>query len=362
MGKKRILVLAPYPVGCAPSQRLKYEQYYASWEQNGYEVSTSSFVTPAFWEILYKKGNLFAKAAYTLSGYFRRFIHLFRIPSYDIVYIHLWVTPLGLPFYEWLVRILAKKVVYDIDDLIFLDHVSEANQWSLRLKGRIKALYLMRNADHVITCTPLLDEFVRKYNKNTTDISSTINTDHYSLRKNYALYQKPVIGWSGSHSTSRFVAILKDVLLDIRKEIDFQLLVIGDPNFKMEGIEVHAIPWKAETEVEDLQKMDIGIYPLPDERWVMGKSGLKALQYMALGIPTIASARGANFRIIQNGESGFLVKSEQEWKQRILELLGNEELRRKLGTAGRAVVESGFSVRANAQKYLEVLDRMGIKS
>ena len=358
MGKKRILVLAPYPVGCAPSQRLKYEQYYTSWEKNGYAADTHSFVTEKFWRIIYKRGHLPEKFFYTLLGYIRRFFHLFRIPSYDIIYIHLWATPLGLPLYERLVRCLAKKIVYDIDDLIFLGHVSDANQWSLFFKGRRKAIYLMKRSDHVITCTPVLDEFVRKYNKSTTDISSTIDTEIYKAKDSYTIPGKPVLGWSGSHSTSKFVFLLQEILLEIKNEIDFSLLVIGDTEFTMTGIDVIALPWKRETEAEDLAKMDIGLYPLPDERWVLGKSGLKALQYMGLGIPTVATARGANFRIIKDGESGFLVKSDGEWKARILELLRNEELRKRLGRAGRAEVEQHFSIKANEGKYLDAFRKI----
>ncbi|MCC7303444.1 MAG: glycosyltransferase family 4 protein [Bacteroidia bacterium] len=355
MSRKKILVLTPYPVGCAPSQRLKFEQYYASWEKEGYTVHTLSFVTPAFWKILYSKGNVGKKIRYTLTGYLRRVIHLFKLPAYDIVYVHLWVTPLGLPGFERAVRLLAKRLIYDIDDLIFLGHVSEANQWTLRFKGRLKALYLMRKADHVITCTPILDEFVRKYNKKTTDISSTINTEVYRPKTDHALRGTPVLGWSGSHSTSRFLHLLAPVLRELAKELDFKLLVIGDGDFQIEGVNVEAMEWPGTGEVKELARIDIGLYPLPEERWVLGKSGLKALQYMGLGIPVIASAKGANFRIITDGENGFLVKTPEEWKNRILLLLKDQSLRERLGNAGRVTVEEQFSVIANTDRYLAVL-------
>ena len=151
------------------------------------------------------------------------------------------------------------------------------------------------------------------------------------------------------------MVLLKDVLTDLKKEFDFTLLIIGDAEFKMEGIDVIALPWKGETEVTDLLKMDIGLYPLPDEPWVYGKSGLKALQYMALGTPTIAAAIGANFRIIQNGKNGFLVKTDEEWKNALRELITSEDLRKRMGTAGRKTVVDYFSLHANKKKYIEVL-------
>lgn len=355
---KKILFLSPYPFDKAPSQRLKYEQYYPFIENEGYEITTSSFVDEKFWKIIYNKGNIFLKAFYTLRGYFRRVSDLFRIRKYDVVYIHLWATPLGIPLFERLFVLLSKKIIYDIDDLIFLGHSSDANKKSEFLKGKAKAIYLMKNADHVITCTPMLDEFVKKYNLNRTDISSTINTDVYIPRQNYDLKSKLVLGWSGSHSTSKFLHLLDEVFIQLKDDIDFELIVIGDPAFKLDGIALQALTWKAETEVEDLSKIDIGLYPLPDEPWVYGKSGLKALQYMALGIPTIATAIGANYRVISTGENGFLVKTAEDWKACILELAKNKELRERIGRLGRKNVENNFSLHANKDKYLEILKKM----
>ncbi len=355
--KKKILFVAPYPVNKAPSQRLKYEQYYPFFEEAGFEITTHSFIDETFWKIIYRHGFIVQKMVHTLMGYGRRLRDLFFIRKYDVVYIHLWVTPLGFPVFEWLYCLLAKRVVYDIDDLIFLGHSSSANKLFESLKGKAKAIYLMKHAHHVITCTPMLDDFVKKFNQNTTDISSTINTDVYKPRENYAVKNKIVLGWSGSHSTARFVHLLKNVFIELKKEFDFTLLVIGDEQFTMEGIDVKAIKWNAETETEDLLKMDIGLYPLPDEKWVYGKSGLKALQYMGLGIPTVATAIGANFRIIRNGVNGFLVNDDDEWTAALKNLIRDESLRKDLGTAARKTVVNYFSLHANKKAYLKVLTK-----
>lgn len=355
---QKILFLSPYPFDKAPSQRLKYEQYYLFFEKAGFEITTSSFVDEQFWKIIYNEGNFLLKAIYTLIGYCRRLKDLILIRKYDVVYVHLWVTPLGATFFEWLFVLFAKKMVYDIDDLIFLGHTSDANKKSKFLKGKAKAIYLMKKADHVITCTPMLDEFVRKYNTHTTDISSTINTDTYLPKTNYELKQKVVLGWSGSHSTSKFLHLLDAVLLDLKNELDFELLVIGDADFKIDGLLITAIEWKAATEVEELSKIDIGLYPLPDEPWVYGKSGLKALQYMALGIPTIATAIGANFRVISSEENGLLVKTDAEWKAAILRLVRDKTFRERIGKQGRMHVENNFSLHANKDKYLEILTKV----
>jgi glycosyltransferase involved in cell wall biosynthesis len=222
------------------------------------------------------------------------------------------------------------------------------------LRGPQKYFYLMKAADHVITCTPYLDSFVRKYNSRTTDISSTIDTDKYVPIYDYSNDRPIVLGWSGSHSTVPYLHLLDRALRELRKQYEFKLLVFGTSTFEMDGIEVEAIPWKEATEVRDLKRIDIGLYPLPDEEWVLGKSGLKALQYMALGIPTVATAVGANFRVIEDGVSGFLVKSEEEWKTRLGELLNDADLRRRLGRRARERVEQHYSLQANAPTYLRI--------
>lgn len=357
--KKKILFLVPYPFDKAPSQRLKFEQYYNYFEKNGFDITKRPFISEAFWKVIYKKGFWLAKLFYTCAGYFKRFGLLFSLRKYDIVYIHLWVTPLGPPFFEWLVCKLSRRTIYDIDDLIFIPKTG-VNQLILKLKGKNKPLFLMKKVDHVITCTPYLDEFVRKYNANTTDISSTINTERYRPRQDYTIQQRKVIlGWSGSHTTVKYLYLLTSVFEQLKKEgLPFKILVLGDKAFSIDGIETEALEWKESYELQTINQFDIGLYPLPDEQWVYGKSGLKALQYMAAGIPTIATAIGANFRIIENGVNGFLVKTDEEWVDCIKKLIQDESLRKQIGQNGAKVVEDQFSVHANEAVYLSVLQKV----
>ena len=355
---KKILFITPYPKDVAPSQRLKFEQYYPAIEKSNYEISIDSFIDEDFWAFIYLEGNWIRKIFKTVIAYWRRFLLLFRLNKYDVIYIHLWYTPYGPPIFERFVTWIHKSVIYDIDDMVFLGHSSSANQLLMFLKGKNKMISLMKKAHHVITCTPHLDKFVRQYNNNTTDISSTINTDTYVPVNSYSNENQLTIGWSGSHSTSKYVYLLKEVLLDLAKTYDFRLLVIGDPTFHIEGLDCESIKWIEETEVSDLQRIDIGIYPLPDEEWVLGKSGLKALQYMALGIPTIASAIGANYRVIEDGISGTLVKSDQEWKKALKTYLLDPELRKNHGLSARTRVEELYSVKANEPRYMKVINEV----
>ena len=238
--------------------------------------------------------------------------------------------------------------------MVFLKTKSVYNQPVSALKGRGKMQYMMKHAKHVITCTDMLDAHARKYNQNTTNISSTINTDTYIPTNRYNNSNQLVLGWSGSHSTSQYLYLLESVLQNISITHSVKILVIGDASFNIDGIELEAQPWRESTEVDDLRRIDIGLYPLPDEPWVYGKSGLKALQYMALGIPTVASAVGMNFKVIEDGISGFLVKNDREWITTITRLIDDPALRARVGEASRSRVLSTYSVKANQPTYLSI--------
>jgi glycosyltransferase involved in cell wall biosynthesis len=356
MRKKRILVICPHPENVVPGQRLKYEQYFDSWREAGYEVSVSPFYSERMQSILYSKGKTLEKVFWVVMGYFKRFKELFTLGNYDLVYIFLWVTPFGYPLIERLFVSFNKRVVYDIDDAIFIKSESIINRSMDFIRGRGKPFFLMTKAKHVITCTPFLTEVALSYNDYVTDISSTINTDTYLPVNEYKNAHKPVLGWSGSHSTSPFLYLLKDVLLKLYEKMPFTLVVMGDAAFNIEGLEVEALPWTVENEIPVLQRFDIGLYPLPmDNKWVLGKSGLKALQYKALGLPVVATAIGANYRIIENGKTGFLVETEEEWIEHLELLMKDPLLRRKMGEAARINVLKHYSLHANKKLYLDII-------
>lgn len=357
--KKKVLVLCPHPVGYAPGQRLKYEQYFADWQKNGYTVDVRPFMTETFQKALYRKGMFTKKVVGVLSGYLRRTRDLFSVSTYDVVYVFLWVTPLGAPVFEWMVTKLAKRIIYDIDDLVFLRNQRAEPWYALLLKGRRKPAFMMKRADHVITCTPFLDNYARQFNANTTDISSTINTETYQPVNRYSNDITVTLGWSGSHSTIRMLKTILPVFAELKKRVNFNVLVIGSTDFQLDGMTVETLEWSEEKEIETLQRMDIGLYPLPlDEEWVKGKSGLKALQYMALGVPVVASNVGCNDRVIVQGVSGFLVTTPEEWVDKLALLVNDSQLRKKMGAAGRERVEKLYSIKANAPVYLSILNQV----
>ena len=354
--RSNILVICPYPEDEVPGQRLKYEQYFPHLRASGFRITVSPFFGLFAYRRLYRPGYFLVKILATLYGYAKRTVQIVTLPFYDGVYVSLNVTPLGGPFFERLYRIAIRRMIFDIDDLIFLPRTTSQNRIVSLLRGPKKHFYLMRVANHVITCTPYLDTIVRKYNCRTSDISSTVNTDLYVSTNLYQNDHRLVIGWSGSHSTVPYLRLLIPVLQRLRRRYDFSLFIIGTADFAVEGIESESRAWNRATEVKDLQRIDIGVYPLPEEEWVYGKSGLKAIQYMALGIPTVATAIGTNFRVIEDGVSGFLVRSEQEWEARLGELICDPALRARLGRNARNRVEKLYSVRVNEPVYREIFE------
>jgi glycosyltransferase involved in cell wall biosynthesis len=354
----KILIICPHPEGIVPGQRLKYEQYFDYFRSHGIEVTVSPFISENFQTILYKKGFFLLKVLYTIKGYFTRIADFFRLRSFDGLYIFLYVTPFGFPFFEFLFTKMQPNYVYDIDDLVFLKRKNQINPLIEWIRGRSKIPFLIKHAKHVITCTPYLNDYALTFNQHTTDISSTINTDTYRPKSIHLKNKKVVIGWSGSHSTAPYLYQIENVLNKINLKYDIEILIIGDPSFSFSKLAVEAIPWNRDTEVADLQRIDIGVYPLPDEEWVLGKSGLKALQYMALGIPTVATAIGANFRIIDHGRNGFLVHSEEEWFNTLQKLILDPNLRKTIGDEGRRKVNQFYSVIANQSTYLEILKKV----
>jgi glycosyltransferase involved in cell wall biosynthesis len=125
-------------------------------------------------------------------------------------------------------------------------------------------------------------------------------------------------------------------------------VVVGAEPPVIRGVEVEARPWRAASEAQDLSDVDVGIMPLPDDDWSRGKCGLKALQFMALGIPTVVSPVGVNLQIVRHGENGLVAGSERDWVEKLSGLLKNAEHRHRLGARARHTVVEHYSARRRA--------------
>jgi glycosyltransferase involved in cell wall biosynthesis len=364
--RRRLLVLCPFPVGVAAGQRLKYEQYFDDWRRSGFDIDVAPFADLRLWAILYQPGKVPAKAAGVLRGHLRRLRDVLRVRRYDLVYVHMNVTPLGTTLFERLTRALARRLVFDLEDNVIGGHAEakrNPNPIVRFLKGSGKARFLVRTADHVVTSSPQLNDRCLELNhrRACTYISSSVDTDRFVPAPPRAR-EKVTIGWTGTFSTSNYLDLLRPVFLALARRIDFRLKVIGNFDWALDGVDLEVVRWTAEREVADLQDLDIGVYPLTDDDWVIGKSGLKAIQYMAFGIPTVATAAGTTPRIIRDGENGLLVRTEEEWVDALERLARDAQLRRRLGDQARQDAIANYSIKAVAADYRRVLaDALGTK-
>jgi len=355
---KKILIICPHPEGFVPGQRLKFEQYYSTWIKSGYVITISSFMSPKFQKIVYKKGHLFSKILGTLHGYYIRIKDIFRIKNFDIVYIFLWVTPFGLPFFEYVYCLLAKKVVYDIDDLIYLKKTSPANKLISFLKSSKKPFFLIKKADHVLVSTTYLYSEAIKNNSKVTIIPATINLKNYPVRE-YNSIKKVVIGWSGSHTTSKYLNQLNDVLEILSNQFNIEIHIMGDDDFDTQNIKnIKLIKWSSDYEINALMNFDIGIHPVDFDDWSLGKSGGKLVQYMAASLPIVATLNEPNKLAIIDNETGFLVSTIEEWKEKLTLLITDNETRKKISIRSRKRAEKIYSIEANKDKYLNIFENL----
>ena len=363
MNSKKILILCPYPQGVAAGQRLKYEQYFESWKDNNFEITVSSFSDKNLWEILYLPGYSVRKLLGVLRGYFRRFIILFTIKDYDLVYVFMWVTPIGGTFFERLIRRFSKKLIFDFDDFVHKE-LPPLNQskWSRLMHmirgGFRKSNYLIKNSDYIIISSPFHQEYCKNLNvMGCCDyIPCSLDTNYFKpLESNTKSEEKITIGWTGTFSSKPYLDSIKDVFIKLSKNYDFQLVIIGNFEYEIPGLDLKVIQWSKEKEIQDLQLIDIGIYPLFTNEWELGKGALKAMQYMSVGIPVVATKHGTTPYVVEDRKEGILVNSEQEWIEALSFLIDNPEVRLRYGASGRNRVLENYSVKAVQHKYLSIL-------
>jgi glycosyltransferase involved in cell wall biosynthesis len=282
---------------------------------------------------------------------------------YDFVFIHREAAPLGPPIFEWmLAKIFRRKIIYDFDDAIWLtDRVHES--WFLRTaKWRHKVSYICKWSYKVSCGNGYLCNYARKFNKSVIYNPTTIDTENLhnpTLHKGSNRDDNKVrIGWTGSHSTLKYLHEIESVLIKILHDYpQVEFVVIADKPPSVQAVpSVKFIPWNTETEIQDLLEFDIGIMPLPDDKWAQGKCGFKALQYMALQLPAVASPVGVNSKIIEHGVNGFLCNTPDEWESTLRKLVENSTIRKQVGLNGRKTILKYYSVNSNASNFLSLFE------
>lgn len=361
--KKRALFLCIHRPNRSPSQRFRFEQYLKYLEENGWECKHSYLIDEKSDKFFYKSGHVLKKVGVILNATFKRFKEVDNSRAYDLVYVQREAYMLGTTFFE---RKFSKssKVVFDFDDAVWMHQKGENRSGNKRfsfLKRPSKTAELIEMSDMTFAGNPYLAEYASQYNRNVKIVPTTIDTDEYSPLETTRINSKTVcIGWSGSLTTiPHFKYALPALKLLKDKYGDrISIKVIGDVSYSNEELGIQGIPWRKDTELDDLREIDIGLMPLPNEEWTKGKCGLKGLQYMALGIPTIMSPVGVNSDIVQHAENGFLADQVDDWVECISNLIENPELRYEVGMAGRKTVVEKYSVTANRDLYLDYFNSL----
>jgi glycosyltransferase involved in cell wall biosynthesis len=353
--KIKVLAVVPNIYDTSPGQRFRIEQWETHLQKLGVEITYIPFEDQDLRGVVNQPGQYPKKFTLAMKAFSRRWREIPKAAEFDVIYVFREAALFGPAFFERSIARSGKPMIFDFDDAVFLRSEASVNGYLnyLKLPGKIKTI--CRLSAHVMAGNSYLADYARQVNKNVTIIPTTIDIDKYlpyNLDKPVA--EIPTILWSGSRPTVQNLNTLRGALQKLAREEKFKFRVIGTADYELPGVETEATPWRAETEIEELRTGDIGIMPLPDDLWSKGKCGLKALQYMALGIPTVCSAVGANMEIIRDGENGFLAASEDEWVAKLKILLHNPETRRQLGKAGRETVEEKYSALVQAPRVYEI--------
>lgn len=355
---KKVLFCTLHRPDRSPSQRFRFEQYIRYLNANGFACEHLFLLDAQRDKAFYSPGG-YLKKARILIGAISKLYRASRHSHYDIVFVQREAFMLGTSFFE---RRFGKKakLIFDFDDSIWLQNVSDGNKRLAFLKNAEKTADIIRLADLVFAGNGYLADYARRFNKQVVIVPTTIDTEEYApappKRENTAV----CIGWSGSTTTIQHFNYAIPALKILKEKYGDRIVirVIGDGNYTNEALGIQGMPWKKDTELDDLRAIDIGIMPLPDDEWSKGKCGLKGLQYMALGIATIMSPVGVNSEIIRDGENGMLASSTEEWVEKLSLLIEDAELRSRLGKNGRQTVVDNYSVIAWRDRYVELFNSL----
>lgn len=356
---KKVLILCLHRPNRSPSQRFRFEQYLPFLSENGYQFHFSYLLDEKDDKVYYRSGGVASKMQIVLKSVLKRVKETMQITQYDLVFVQREAFMLGTAFFE---KAIGKRVpmIFDFDDSIWLQTISEANKKLAFLKDASKTAKIIKASSMVFAGNAYLASYARQYSNNVVIVPTTINTDLYQKSWQQKEPGAVCIGWSGSFSTVEHFETALPALKQIKEKYGtaVRFKIIGDKNYYCKDLAVQGLPWVAATEVEDLSEFDIGIMPLPDTEWAKGKCGLKGLQYMALGIPALMSPVGVNTEIIQPGVNGYLPSTTEEWVRDLSLLIENNQLRRRIGNAGKDTVDQQFAVKAWQRNYLRLFDQL----
>jgi hypothetical protein len=293
----------------------------------------------------------------TVSGYPRNPIEFAKLlgslPAYDCVFLQrkrFRGPMLGL------VRKRAKKIVYDFDDSVMFRNSKAASPYSRTRMKRFEDM--VKASDFVIAGNRFLMEQALPFNENVAVLPTALDGTRYFPRDYGKIKEKVTLGWIGDHGSIHYMEKMKPVFEKIgKKYANEELSIVCDVFIECENIPVVKKAWSQETEIADLQDMDIGLMPLMNDLWSEGKCGLKILQYFGVAVPAVCTPVGVNKDVVKDGITGFYANTPEEWVDRLSMLIDNADSRRRMGEGGHEIVMNSYTIEACAPKLLDILHR-----
>jgi glycosyltransferase involved in cell wall biosynthesis len=291
-----------------------------------------------------------------MLAYLRRFWVIITSSKYDYIWLQYEAFPYLPGIFEKILPMFNKKIVCDYDDAIFHKYDDWGNWFIKKLLGN-KLDTVLLHSDHVICGNSYIQQWANRINPRTTIIPTVVDSVQY--QKNFYHSTNPLtLGWIGSPATWCYMEPYLDFLSELSLKYNFNVLIIGSGRSNHLYERFRLIEWSEPKEVQDIQEMDIGIMPLPNDKWAQGKCGYKLIQYMATSIPVIASPVGMNLQIIDHGVNGFLASTQLEWEQAICNLITQPEIRKKMGIEASKMVKSQYSLQSQAQAVTNVFNSL----
>lgn len=352
----KILVLTRYDKMGA-SSRLRFIQYFDSIVAAGHQITHQSLISDGLLSEKYKSGKY--RTFNLFMAYINRLLLLGNLYKFDIIWVEKELFP-WVPF--WVENLFIyisrfRRIIIDYDDAVF--HVYDRSPFVI-LKwffGR-KIDKLMALSDVVVVGNDYLAERATQAGARSVELLPTvidINRYQSKWRLRLPVNKMPIVVWVGSPSTIKYLENIRHVLLMVYKVRPFVLRVVGAEFFDNQlVIDQHA--WAEDTESQLIQQSDVGLMPLIDSEWERGKCGYKLIQYMACGLPVIASPIGVNSQIVSPGFNGFLAEDDEGWTKALVSLLENSVLAMSLGMNSRMRVEERYCLQVTAPKLQQFFE------
>lgn len=358
----KVLAFASYPVEAAGT-RYRLQQFVDPLAERGISLTIKPFLDSQRFKSLYQRRAVVRTSLSLMKAATLRLGDAYAARKADVVLVQREAMIFGPPVIEWLSTAIAGcPLVLDLDDATYVPYTSPTyGKFGRVLKWFNKTDDLIRWAS-VVTCgNRAIAEYAESKGATARIIPTVVDTDVFVPSPTVS--QGPlVLGWIGTHSTFPYLQGVFPVLQDLAKAHRFKLKIVGAGTsaVNIPGVEIENLEWELEREVEDFQSFDVGLYPIDPslyaEKWAAGKSGFKAIQYMAVGIPFVAAPVGAMAEIGEAGVTHFHATTNEEWFKSLAVLLADAELRQTMGAAGRRHVVEHYSLGAQADKLASALN------